>query len=128
MSWRILVTIAITTLVILTAAAVLVPGESSGPIIKWIWQNLMFVGGMLIALTAFIAGLITGIKRLYVYAILTWVIYGTGFALEIASWKYILTMGAIILIWGVVMLVQFIRKYQILPEQTLTGESNNAAL
>ena len=124
-TWRIGFTVLLVACVFLTTIMWLVPGEGSGSLYEWFWANFMFAGGILAALAALIAGIITGIKRLYVYAILTWLIYGICFALKVPSWIYIMAMGAIILIWGISILVLFILKYPLIPQDAFTEGGND---
>jgi len=69
----------------------------------------------------------SGIKRFYVISVLT-LLLGAGAALlELPGnmdnlWVYLMTMGAILTVWGAVLLLTFLRRYPIRAEEAPDGE------
>ncbi len=68
---------------------------------------LGFIGWLLFSLVAYLSN----VQRFYVYGILTAVLFILSFYLNIAFYKPILAMGAVILVTGIALLIRFLRKY-----------------
>ncbi len=126
-TWRITVFLLLIACVIATMFGWLVPGNGAPAFYKWFWTNLLFVGGVLVAFGVLIAAIVTGIKRFYAYAVLAWLIYGIGFGFGLPTWTYILCMGLIVLVCGIVLLIRFLTKYPAIPEKTFTEGGTDAS-
>jgi hypothetical protein len=95
------------------------PGES---IDQYVWMAVSGFGAVIIAG----AVLALRLRRLVVYASLTAIMVIAGFLLELNPTVYLLVLGAIVLITGLVMLVRFLRKYPRIAS-AVEGEGNHAA-
>jgi hypothetical protein len=94
------------------------PGVFTSQLSAWLRGNYLLLLGGLIALLFLGGGLMTGITRLYAYAGLTIIIFMGGNLLSIQPLVFVLIMGLLVEVVGIVMLIRFLRKY------TLTsGES-----
>jgi hypothetical protein len=80
------------------------PGES---IDQYIWMAVSGVGAVIIVG----AVLALRLRRLIVYAALTSIMVIAGFLLDLNPAVYLLILGAVVLITGLVMLIRFLRKY-----------------
>jgi hypothetical protein len=63
-----------------------------------------------------LAGLITGIRRLFIYALLSMVIMSSAHLLNLPIYAAFLLFGGTILVTGTVLLVSFLRKHPIVEE------------
>jgi hypothetical protein len=113
-------------LVVLLVGIVVLLGVRSGDmpaeVISFLKQFHMLLLGILMALIAVAAGLFTGIRRLYTYAGLTLLIILAGTWLEIEPAFYVMTIGGLILLWGVWLLGHFVRDYPL-----TSGEGQNVS-
>jgi hypothetical protein len=80
------------------------PGES---IDQYIWMAVSGIGAVIIVG----AVLALRLRRLIVYAALTAIMVIAGFLLDLNPAVYLLILGAVVLITGLVMLIRFLRKY-----------------
>lgn len=81
-----------------------------------IGENLMLLMGGLAALILAIAGTVTGLKRLYIYAALTLLFNAAGTFLPLPDGLSTLLLGLTILAIGIWLLARFLRAYP-LPEE-----------
>jgi hypothetical protein len=79
----------------------------------WLRQYYMLLLGVVAALCFFGAGALTGISRLYVYAVLFLVIFLLGTWLNILPAIYVILTGGFVEVVGIWMMVRFLRKYPI---------------
>ena len=89
----------------------LLTGESPPSFVQWIREYTIIFYGAVGAFSFVMAGIITGIRRFYVYMLLALFLTITGQILETREFLPILLLGAGILISGIVHLLRFIRKY-----------------
>jgi DNA-binding MarR family transcriptional regulator len=114
------ITIGIVVLVFLIGAVFLLGAGSANmpPIIKSLLKqyHMLFLGiiGAILAVTF---GLLTGIRRLFTYAGLTLLIILGGTWLEIEPAFYVMTIGGLILLWGIWLLWRFLRGYPLPAEE-----------
>jgi hypothetical protein len=92
------------------------PNIFSDEMLGWFRQYYMLLFGGIAAVCFFGAGLLTGITRLYVYALLFLLIFIVGTYLNLNPAVYVLIMGTLIEAVGIWLMVRFLRKYP-LPEQ-----------
>ena len=76
----------------------------------FISNSMLIIGIGAIAVTSLFA-YITGLKRLYGYGLLIFVLFFTGHFITIPFEYFLLAIGSVIIISGFVLLFQFIRKY-----------------
>ena len=88
----------------------------------WIQRYHMIpLSAMLFGLPTLAAAIFLGLRRFYLYALLAVGLPAIGAWLNIETYIPIVTTGLIILIFGVILLVNFLRKYPLNPE----GEDAN---
>ena len=85
--------------------------------LTWFRQYHMLVIGSIFALCCAGAALLTGIRRLYAYAVLTIGIFAAAFWLGVDPPIYVLTTGLLIEAVGIWLLVRFLRNYPIAAEE-----------
>jgi hypothetical protein len=73
-------------------------------------DGMLLIGG-LFALSMIVAGLITRLDRLFLYALLTLLILPGGAVLSVAPEPRVVFLGAMILLIGLVLLLRFLRAY-----------------
>jgi hypothetical protein len=105
-------------LVLLVAAAMVVLwGQVSGNIPAWFMaglrEYLMVVLGLFGAVVMGAAAWLSGLKRLYAYALLTAVASVVGHLLGAPIALVVTLMGGVVALWGVVLLIRFARKYPV---------------
>ena len=83
----------------------------------WLRQYYMLIIASIAALCFLSAGLLTGITRLYVYALLFVLIFSAGTYLEIHPAIYVLLTGSLIEAAGIWLMIVFLRKYQLPAEE-----------
>jgi hypothetical protein len=102
-------------------AVVLSSSTSSSALLLGIRESPL----MLYALIGFIgfglAGLISGIRRLYIYALLSVVITLSAHLLNLPIYVPFLVFSGIILTIGTILLVRFLRRYPIAMEENHVG-------
>ena len=76
----------------------------------FISNSMLIIGIGAIAVTSLFAYTM-GLKRLYGYGLLIFVLFFTGHFITIPFEYFLLTIGSVIIISGFVLLLQFIRKY-----------------
>ncbi len=93
------------------------PDQIPAPFNAWLKRYHMLMLGSIAALFFAGAALITGITRLYAYAILIVAIFAVGTWLKIEPAIYVITTGLLIELAGIWMLVRFLRKYSLASEE-----------
>ena len=96
------------------------PGSISPQISAWLSAYYLLLLGSIAALCFALAALLTGITRLYVYALLIMLIFSVGTWLTIQPAVYVITSGLLIEITGVWLLVRFLINYPL-----TSGESTH---
>jgi hypothetical protein len=87
--------------------------ETIPALTAWIREyGLVVVGVLLTGLLSFIAWA-TGAKRAYAYAAMAVITFASGYWFNLEFPLYLTVLGAIIVLSGMVVLVQFMRKYPI---------------
>jgi hypothetical protein len=86
--------------------------------------NGMIVIGISAAAISSLFAYTVGLKRLYVYGILTLLLFLAGHFTAIPFGYFLLTIGLVIIINGFVLLTQFIRKHPILQGDEPNVEKN----
>jgi len=85
--------------------------------LTWFRQYHMLVIGSIFSLCCAGAALLTGIRRLYAYAVMTIGIFAVAFWLGVDPPIYVLTTGLLIEAVGIWLLVRFLRNYPIAAEE-----------
>ena len=80
-------------------------------------DGMLLLGG-LFAMMLLAAGLITGLDRLFIYAILTILILSGGGLLGIEPEIRVVFLGALILLIGIILLVRFLRVYPLPKDES----------
>ena len=101
-------------LIILATMAVLW-AQKTGWVPPWflggLREYLTVVLGLLGAIIISVMGWLSGLGRLYAYAVATAVVFVGGYLLNAGIALAIAVVGGIIMLWGLAMLVRFMRKY-----------------
>jgi hypothetical protein len=102
---------------VLGIAVFLLSSRPAPPVIVWIREyTLLFYG--LVGLIGFgLAGLISGIRRLFLYAVLSLLLMGGGQLLGVEEYIPFLLLGGSILVFGAVLLTRFVRRYPLAVEE-----------
>lgn len=87
-------------------------------------ENYMLVIGVFGATLFCIAGYTLRAQRTYAYALLTLIIFVTGHFLYYPLQYYLILLGTLILLFGLALLIRFIRRYPLSTTGTI-GDSGN---
>jgi hypothetical protein len=87
-------------------------------------ENYMLVIGVSVAALFGLVGYTFRIKRMYAYALLTLIMFVAGHFLYYPLHYYVVLLGAIILLFGLAMLIRFVRRYPLSATDTI-GDSDN---
>ena len=87
-------------------------------------ENYMLVIGVSVAASFCVVGYTFRIRRMYAYALLTLIMFVTGHFLYYPLHYYVILLGTLILLFGLALLIRFIRRYP--PSTTGSiGDSGN---
>ncbi len=104
------------TMVLGMAVFLLAGSGTPPPGLIWIRENPSLLYGLL-GVTGFgLAGLISGIQRLFAYALLSLFLLAGGQLLGIPAFVPILFLGSTLLVTGILLLIRFLRKYPAVAE------------
>ena len=84
-------------------------------------ENRMLVIGVSVAASFYAVGYTFRIRRLYAYALLTLIIFVTGHFLYFPLYYYVILLGTLILLFGLAMLIRFVRRYPVSATDTMGG-------
>ncbi len=87
-------------------------------------ENYMFVIGVSAAASLCVVGYAFRIERMYAYALLTLIMFVTGHFLSFPLYYYMTLLGTVILLFGLALLIRFIRRYPLSAIGSL-GDSGN---
>ncbi|MDH5438338.1 MAG: hypothetical protein OEX76_05500 [Candidatus Bathyarchaeota archaeon] len=87
-------------------------------------ENYMLVIGVSVAASFCVVGYTFRIRRMYAYALLTLIMFVTGHFLYYPLHYYVILLGSLILLFGLAMLVRFIRRYPLSTTRSM-GDSGN---
>ncbi|MBU0493874.1 MAG: hypothetical protein KKA73_28250 [Chloroflexi bacterium] len=82
----------------------------------WLREYHMLVLGAIVAVSFGGGALITGLNRLYAYAVLTMLWFIGGYLLAVPAWLQVVVLGGLLLFAGSIVLVRFLRRYPIAAE------------
>ena len=94
--------------------------ETIPALTAWIREYGLVVVGVLLAGLLSLIAWATGAKRVYAYAALAVIVFASGHWFNLEFPLYVTVLGTVIVLSGMVVLVQFIRKYPI-PKDKQTG-------
>ena len=116
------VVILVLVLLLVGMLVVLLPSStSSSALLLGIQQSPLMLYALLGFLGFGLAGLISGIRRLYVYALLSVGITLSAHVLNLSIYVPFLVFSVIVLTIGTIFLVRFIRRYPIVMEENHVG-------
>lgn len=99
----------------LVAGLVVLWAHSRGTLPPWflagLREYLMIVLGLFGALVVAVAAWLSGLNRLHAYALVTAVALVGGYLLDAPIALAVTVVGAIVMLWGLGLLVRFVRKY-----------------
>ena len=87
--------------------------SSSSPLILAVRQSPLLLYAIIGLIGFGVAGLVLGLPRLLIYALLSLLIMIIGHLLNLALWLALMLLGVVILVTGSVLLIRFLRKYPI---------------
>ena len=90
----------------------------------WLREYHMLVLGAIAAVSFGGVALLTGLRRLYAYAVLTILLFAGGHLLDAPAWLQVFTLGVLILLVGLVVLIRFLRRYPIPAEEADDSAGN----
>ena len=76
----------------------------------------MLVFGLIVGSAFVVAGTVTGIKRLYAYAVLAVLLLGVANFVNFHAAWLVLVLGGAVLVSGISLLIRFVRKYPVEKE------------
>jgi hypothetical protein len=95
-------------------------GQSAGDTPAWLLATVAWVRahdtlafGLFGAFLLSVSALMSGLKRLYAYALLTVIIAAGGYLLGAPLWQTIVFLGAMISLSGVILLNRFLGRYPV---------------
>ena len=91
-------------------------GPQSSNLLLWIRKGPLILYALLGAIGFGLAGLITGIRRLFIYALLSMVIMSGAHLFNLPIFVAFLLLGGVIFVSGIFLLVSFLRKHPIVEE------------
>jgi hypothetical protein len=89
--------------------------------ISWLRQYLILALGLLAAVTLGVAAWLSGLNRLYAYAVVTLAVFSAGYLIDAPIPLAAAVIGGVVTLWGLVMLTRFVRRYP--AQQTQTNGS-----
>jgi hypothetical protein len=95
----------------------LLSNRPPSPVISWIREYTLLFYGLVGVIGFGLAGLISGIRRLYLYALLSLLLMGGGQIIGVEEYIPFFLLGGSILVIGAVLLTRFIRRYPIAVEE-----------
>ena len=84
-------------------------------------ENLMLVIGVSVAAVFCAVGYTFRIRRMYVYALLNLVMFVIGHFLYFPLYYYVILLGTLILLNGLIMLIRFVRRYPLSATDAMSG-------
>ena len=90
----------------------------------WLKEHEILFGEVMAAVLVSAGAILSGVKRLYVYAGLTMMVFAAHYLLKIPPHLFFILLGIVILISGIVVLILFLRKYPKIEEEVSYGKGN----
>ena len=117
--WRAAAFVIAALVLLVCAVLALIWGRNAGLIaegfIAAVGQHLMWVLGLFGALVLGVAAWLSGLNRLYAYALLTAVAFVGGYLLGAPFALAVTVVAAVVMVWGGVLLVRFVRTHPVQP-------------
>ena len=114
---RAAVFVVLTLVLLVFAGSLLLLGHSSGLVPSWFVTGLReyftLILGLVGAFVMTIAGWLSGLNRLYAYALLTAVAFAGTYLLQAPAGLAVAVVGGVVMIWGLVMLSRFVRSHPV---------------
>jgi hypothetical protein len=82
----------------------------------WLKEHEILFSEVMAAVLVSAGAILSGVKRLYVYAGLTMMVYANHYLLKTPPHLFFVSLGIVILVSGIVMLIRFLRKYPKMEE------------
>ena len=108
----------------LMVSIIIMKGFPSSEWAIWLKRHDVLFGEVILAVLVSIGAILYGVKRLYVYAGLTMMVFAAHYLLKTPSHLFFITLGIVILVSGIVMLIRFLRKYPRIEEEVSYGKGN----
>ena len=112
--------VVITLVMLVFAGSLLLLGQSSGLVPSWfatgLREYLTAVLGLVGAFVITIAAWLSGLNRLYAYALLTAVAFVGSYLLQAPAGLAVAVVGGVGMLWGLVMLSRFVRSHPVQSE------------
>ena len=109
--------VVITLVMLVFAGSLLLLGQSSGLVPSWfatgLREYLTAVLGLVGAFVITIAAWLSGLNRLYAYALLTAVAFVGSYLLQAPAGLAVAVVGGVGMLWGLVMLSRFVRSHPV---------------
>ena len=112
--------VVITLVLLVFAGSLLLLGQSSGLVPSWfvtgMREYLTVVLGLVGALVMTVAAWLSGLNRLYAYALLIAVVFVGSYLLQAPAGLAVAVVGGVVMLWGLVMLSRFVRSHPVQSE------------
>ena len=109
--------VVITLVLLVFAGSLLLVGQSGGLVPSWfvtgLREYLTVVLGLVGSLVLTIAAWLSGLNRLYAYALLTAVAFVGSYLLHAPAGLAVAVVGGVVMLWGLVMLSRFVRSHPV---------------
>jgi hypothetical protein len=116
-AWKAAIFMCSMLIVLVAAAMVVLWGQVSGSIPAWflagLREYLMVVLGLFGAVVIGAAAWLSGLRRLYAYALLTAVASVGGYLLGAPIALVVTLMGGVVALWGLVLLIRFVHEHPV---------------
>jgi len=88
----------------------------------WLNEHEVFYGQIFTPTFVSVGAVLSGVRRLYIYAVLTLLVFVATYLLNIPTHLYSIPLGIAVVISGTVVLIRFLRKYPKIAEEVSNGK------
>lgn len=105
----------------LIVSIIIMKGFPSSGWAIWLKGHEALFGEVIVSALVGTGAILSGARRLYIYAVLTLMVFVTHYLLNVSPGLYFIPLGVAILISGAVVLIRFLRKYPKIAEEGFDG-------
>jgi hypothetical protein len=109
--------VVVSLVLLVFAGLALLWGQSTGRVgewfLAWLQVYLTMLLGLFLALVMAVASWLSGVARLFVYALLTAVVFVSGYILNVSAALPIALVGGFVMLWGLVLFARFVRSHPV---------------
>ena len=90
----------------------------------WAIEHETLCGQIFAATLISVGAVLSGVRRLYVYAVLTVLVFVANYLLNVPTHLYFIPLGIAVLISGTVVLIRFLNEYPKMAEEVSDGKGD----